>query len=343
MQLTELSLGRQKALFEAAAAAVLPQWQIGEYEIAWISYSTNAVFAVKAATGRYILRLHTPGRVSQKVLRSELYWLRAIRQRTSLIAPMPVSASNGQLFAAFSPPTLPSTGEILCVLFERMAGQSKPASALTGADLRRIGAYLGELHRAAQFDPPADFQRHCLDFEGLFGVASPYYVADECQFLTPEQSEIFRTLTQRLRQAMTRLDNTGARSGLIHADLLAKNLLFSGDAVAALDFEYCGWGCFLYDLAPLLWQLKGDRASDYAQLESALWHGYISIRPEAEKQRASLEDFIAARQLLSCRWLLQNRHLPNVRAMAPALLQARAQELKDYLSTGLLLRRSATL
>ena len=33
-----------------------------------------------------------------------------------------------------------------------------------------------------------------------------------------------------------------------------------------LDFEYCGWGFYLYDLAPLLWQLKGERASDYLML-----------------------------------------------------------------------------
>ncbi len=340
MQLNELSLQRQKTLFETVAAQVLPQWQIGEYKIAWVSYSTNAVFAVEAATGRYILRLHTPGRVSEKALRSELIWLRVIRQRTDLIAPMPVSASDGQWFAAFSPPSI---GKLHCVLFERIAGESKSASALTAEDLRKIGACLGELHRAAQFDPPADFERHHLDFDGLFGIASPYYVADECALLTPEQSEIFRAVMQRLRHAMTQPDPAGDRFGLIHADLLAKNLIFADDKVAALDFEYCGWGYFLYDLAPLLWQLKGDRASDYPELEAALWQGYLSVRPEAEKERASLEDFIAARQLLSCRWLLQNLHLPNVRAMAPALLQARADELKDYLSAGLLLRRSATL
>ncbi len=340
---TELSLQEQKALFERAAAEVLPQWQIDDYSIGWISYSTNAVFHVKMASGPYILRLHVPGRVAEDRLRSELMWLRAIRQGTNLLAPLPVPLSDGRLFISYSPPMLPSASQVHCVLFERLKGEIKPARALSVEDVRRIGVYLGILHRDAQFDPPADFDRHRLDFEALFDADSPYYVARESELLTREQSRIFQAVAGRIRQMMTCLDHDGESFGLIHADLLAKNVIFADASVAALDFEYCCWGYFLYDLAPLLWELKGERSANYIELEEALWTSYISARAEADDQRDRLETFIAARQLLSCRWLLQNIRHPNVREVAPRLLQARVEELKGYLAIGVLQRRTATL
>ena len=104
-----------------------------------------------------------------------------------------------------------------------------------------------------------------------------------------------------------------------------------------------GWGYFLYDLAPLLWQLKGDRPDDYPMLEEALCQGYACARAVTEPERALLEPFIAARQLASCRWLLGHWDHPDLREMAPALLHARFAELEAFLTTGRLDRNTATL
>ena len=134
-------------------------------------------------------------------------------------------------------------------------------------------------------------------------------------------------MAARVGQVMARLDREPASIGLIHADLLSKNALFGRAAVAALDFEYSGWGYFLYDLAPLLWGLRGERRADYAPLEDALLDGYRSARPNAQVDREALEAFVAARQVASCRWLLQNRHHPHLRSAAPDLIRQRTAEL----------------
>ena len=142
---------------------------------------------------------------------------------------------------------------------------------------------------------------------------------------------------------MARLDREPASFGLIHADLLSKNALFGRNGVAALDFEYSGWGYFDYDLAPLLWELRGERPADYARLEDALLEGYRSARRDARIDREALEAFVAARQLASCRWLLQNRHHPHLRSATPDLIRQRAAELEYFLNGGVLQRRSPTL
>ncbi len=142
---------------------------------------------------------------------------------------------------------------------------------------------------------------------------------------------------------MAAIDRGPDTFGLIHGDLLAKNILHCADQPAALDFEYCGWGYYLYDLAPLLWQLKGERPDDYCQLEEAMWAGYTSKTGLDERMRAHLEVFIAARQLASCRWLLANAGHPALREIAPKLLEDRTSELRDFLKTGVLNRKSLTL
>ena len=340
------SLDAQKALYRQLAAAALALWGLGAYQLSWLSYSSNAVLAVKTTAKRYVLRLSLPSRVTESRLRSELSWLRSLQQRTDLLAPKPVALDvNGKAryYASAPHELLPPPHRVYCALFEHIDGRQKSACELSDADCNRIGRYLGRLHQDAQFDPPANFDRPRLDQRGLFGADSPYQSARESQALEAGQREVFARVAERVGQVMARLDRQPSSFGLIHADLLAKNVLFDDDAIAALDFEYSGWAYFLYDLAPLLWQLRGERSGDYAQLERALLAGYQSARAAATIDRDALEAFIAARQLASCRWLLQNLHHPKVRDLAPALISQRTAELAAFLSSGVLMRQSPTL
>ena len=334
------SLEAQKAFWLKLAHDVAGRWNLRVKGLSWLGYSHNAVFKVSAADGDYVLRLQLSGRVKAAELRSELQWLRTIRRNTDLLAPFPRSAvidGKKDLLASVDHPQLPSI--VYGCLFEYAPGLTKSPSEMSLDDVFQIGVYLGKLHTAGQFRPPSDFSRPRLDWEGLFGERSPYHPGENAHVA---QSQVFAQTATRVQAVMRDLGPGADELGLIHADLLAKNILFCEDGVAALDFEYCGWGYYLYDLAPLLWQFRGERADD-ARLETALWSGYISIRPQADARRELLETFIAGRQLASCRWLAANLHHPTIRAAAPKLLAQRQEELKDFLDSGKLRRRSPTL
>lgn len=334
------SLEAQKAFWLKLARDVLGRWNLRVKGLSWLGYSHNAVFKVSAADGDYVLRLQLSGRVKAAELRSELQWLRAIRRNTDLLAPFPRSVvidGKKDLLVSVDHPQLPSI--VYGCLFEYAPGLIKSASEMSLDDVFQIGVYLGKLHTAGQFRPPSDFSRPRLDWEGLFGERSPYHSGENAHVA---QSQVFAQTAARVQAVMRGLGPGTDEFGLIHADLLAKNILFYESGTAALDFEYCGWGYYLYDLAPLLWQFKGERADD-ERLETALWSGYISIRPQADARRELLEIFIAGRQLASCRWLAANLHHPTVRAAAPKLLAQRQEELKDFLDSGKLRRRSPTL
>lgn len=342
----EWPLQRQKQFWMRLAQDVISRWNLTAAQLFWLGYGSNAVFKVDSADGEFVLRLHPPGRVNADELRSELTWLRHIRANTDLPAPVPIATVDDvgdTSFAIIKSEHLPAPHCVHACLFEYISGEPKSASLLTAEDMRRIGNFLGQLHSIGQFTPPTRFTRPRLDWSGLFGLDSPCHASDSSGLLTDDQAAIFSQVARRVRAAMDTLGANADTFGLIHADLLAKNILFHKDQPAALDFEFSGWGYFLYDLAPLLWQLKGDRATDYRHLESALWSGYTALSHQDKENRRLLEDFIAARQLASLRWLLANLHHPTIRQIAPSLIAARTDELQSYLLDGVLRRQTPTL
>lgn len=340
------SIENQRQIWLDVAAQALKRWGIAPTKTRWLGHGSNVVFRVTAGGIDYVLRLHPPGSVDGSQLESELRWLRSIRRDTDLLAPFPVGALvNGreQLFVEMHQDLLPPPSIAHAALFEYIDGESKQARDLSPHDVYQIGAFLGALHTDAQPNAASDFDRPRLDWEGLFGEDSPYAVPSASALVSAEQRGVLQEVAQRLREPLLQLASRSEAAGLIHADLLAKNIVFRADSIVALDFEYCAWGLFLYDLAPLLWQLKGERAGDYHLLEEAVWRGYTSIRPAAEDDRALLEPFIAARQWASIGWLLANQRNPTVRDLAPALITERCGELKVFLDTGILRRSTPTL
>ena len=340
------TVDQQRQLWREIADQAMRCWHFPPQKMRWLGHGSNVVFRVTTAAAEYVLRLHPPGRVEATRLRSELRWLSLIRRDTNLAAPFPVGMlvdGREQPFLELHHDLLPPPSVAYAALFEFVEGEVKAARDMSADDVYRVGAYLGVLHTDAQFNLPGDFDRPHLDWEGLFAEDSPYASPTERALVSAEQRGILDNVACQLREPLSKLTSTPEAIGLIHADLLAKNIVFRADSIAALDFEYCGWGFYLYDLAPLLWQLKGERASDYHVLEDAMWRGYTSIRPTAERERALIEPFIAARQFASIRWLLANQQNPTLRDLAPALIAERCSELKTFLETGVLRRASPTL
>ena len=329
------------------AELAIRRWNLSPAELNFLACNGKAVLKVQAPGGDYVLRLYPPGGLNAAALQSELCWLTTIRRQTELLAPSPVSALvDGRMrnYLDIHSDQLPALHQARAALFEFINGESKTASELATDDVHRIGEYLGALHRDGQNDRPAKDAATRLDWNGLFGDdESPYSSGREREWLSASQRAIYADVARHSRERMSRMASMTDNMGMIHADLLAKNILFVDESIAALDFEYCAWGYFLYDLAPLLWQLKGDRAGDYPELEESLWRGYTSIRPQADNDRDLLESMTAARQIASCRWLLANMSNPAIGELAPALIDQRFTELRGFLDSGILRRSSPTL
>jgi Ser/Thr protein kinase RdoA (MazF antagonist) len=329
----ELTYDEQLRRFTQAARESLVAYELAEADLQSILYENNAVFKVVSPIGeQYALRLHRPDNKRPEWIRSELMWLSAIRQHTVLQVPQPVKTVKGDWLTESFVEGLDKP--MMCVLLGWLEGTFYEAEALTPDQMRLAGVFLAALHQfSATYVPPQDFIRPRLDWEGLFGEDSPYNPGNGARIFTPEQRAIFTEVDARVRVVMDELGQGGQTFGLIHADYLPQNILFSQQGAGAIDFDECAWGYYLYDLAPALWEFKLG-SNSYDLMRDALLSGYSSRRPLAARDAGYLEAFIAARHLASCRWQAGHLDNPRLREEATEVIARRTEGLKRFLQTG---------
>ena len=323
------------ARLEAAAPAMGSAFGIAVHGVSRLPSVTRAVFALEGDAGRFVLRVHGDDE-SREHIESLLRWLRALAG-AGLPVPRPVCAGQGDMLIEQAVAGLPGTQR--CSLLTWLEGASLTPEDLRPRHTRAMGELLAHLHDfAARWRTPPGFARPRLDAAALFAERSAG--ADEACF-SAELREAMRIVERQTSALMRRLDAAPAAQGLIHGDLIAKNCLFREDGAGALDFDACGQGYFLYDLAPAMLQISA--LTRRRALAEALWTGYTARRPLADARGPELEIFVAARLAASCRWLAAHRHVPAVRARMGELLAQRSLTLCDYLATGRVRRRSAML
>jgi len=283
--------------FRQVALAALARYPIAEGRLTLVAHGENTTFRHHGTNGSHLVRVHRPERHGRGVdsvaaIRSELAWLRALRTDTELAVPEPVAARNGA-----STVTVDAAGTTrVCSVLRWMDGRIHEASPRP-VHLLRLGAAMARLHEHADaWRPPVGFVRIQWDHEAFFGNVMVYgdTPADRCWDLLPTE------LRARFRAVDARMDDTIPNAGdigLIHADLHLGNALFDRGADKLIDFDDCGTGPRVYDLAVALWELR-DRP-DYPVFRDALLSGYSARR---DLDVTNLDDYIAVRQVAFDLW-----------------------------------------
>lgn len=332
-----LSYENQLAHLAEAARSALRSYDYPNSDVHAVAYLSNAVFEVHTPDGgHFALRLHLPGRKRLEWIKSELIWLASVRRNTALCVPQPIPSTSSEPLVIASVDGL--SDPVICSLFQWIEGDFEPVETLSVQRVYEIGRFLSRLHQYAMtFAPPPEFIRPRLDEHGISSLESAYEPSVGAALFTDEDFRTFQHVENRVRNVMRELTISKETFGLIHADFLLKNILFKGDEVRAIDFDECSWGYYLYDLAPLLLQLKDDPR--YPALRDALWAGYTADHPLPAIHRLYLETFVAARLMFSCWWLARNLHNPRIRERAPELIRNRVAELRRFLETGSISRQ----
>ncbi len=283
------------------AKAALEQYSLRDAQRTLLKEEVNQrklLFHVESPTrGRFLLRVYRPTGPSEDTLRSELLWLQALRRDTSLYVPEPIPAADGSLVTDAS---LPWASEARrCVLLRWLPGQRKKAG-LSPADLSLVGSYMARLHQhSEQYAVPEGFVRpRAWDWDWVFGEAVPLWTEGKSVYSRSEL-DVFRAAAGRVRRDLQELDKSSDVFGIIHRDLHLDNFLFQDGEVYAIDFENCGWGYYLFDLAVTLssleiWSLEGYGVS-CTPLQAALLESYQRERPLPEGYQRHLQTFMAMR------------------------------------------------
>jgi Ser/Thr protein kinase RdoA (MazF antagonist) len=316
---------------QVAARQALEAYPLEVVGVEPLRYVLNAEFLVTAyheagdgEEGQFVVRVNAPGFHRAAEIRSELEWLAALNQDTDLKVPNPLPTRRGEWVETVEMDLL--DGPRHCVVFEYIPGHTIEAEA-TGAHLAIVGALIAKLHNhGARFDPPQGFTRKHWDLEGLKGGMLDVPAEKAFEALDEEEIRVIEAAEQVTAAAMKRLGRGEQVYGLIHADLHLKSFLFHGDDPLVLDFDTCGYGYYIYDLAVVVWNLF-DR-EDFAVLRKALLEGYRGVRSLSELEEQHLVHFIAGRLMTQTLAWAARRDDPGLAKQADAAIKRQTQLLE---------------
>lgn len=276
--------------------------------------------------GPLVLRLHRQGYHTGAEIASELDWLSALQGLPGLRAVRPVAGAQGMVTEL--------DGRFI-VAFAPIQGQElQPGDELT-RHFAPLGEITARLHlHARQWAKPAGFTRKRWDVETILGPRPHWGHWREAKGLDPQGAGLLQKATDDLA---CRLQDYGTGTevfGLIHADLRLANLMVDDEGLTAIDFDDCGFGWWVYDLAAALSFIETDpRLPDLI----ARWcEGYTRIAPLGPGDRAMIPALIFLRRVLLTAWLSTRADSDTAQSLGgPAYTQGTLELAEAFLTDGL--------
>jgi len=300
--------------FLPAAEAALAAFPIEPAGIEPVSLSENATFRVvdRRDGSVYVLRLHRPWYHSHEELLSERVWMRAL-SAAGISVPRGVRSHDGRDYVQvdvahnserrWAGVTHWIEGELLLKVMRESADL-----AVIAAHFQRLGAMTARLHnQSSVWLVPPGFRRQSLDVEGLMGEQPFWGRFWEHRRLSADESALLLRARDRMRDVLQRLGQDRAIYGLIHADLHPANLLVQGDRLTVIDFDDCGFGWHLYDIAVAF--VHHQDAADFPVLQQSFIDGYRTERPLPDSMVALLPAFRLIRGMAQIGWFHQRPEL----------------------------------
>ena len=333
------SVEEQTSRLRLLAIEALRHWGVKGCEPELLKYRENAVFRVATADGRpAALRIHRHGYHSDDALRSELAWMQALRA-DGIDAPGVVPTLDGESFATVAVDEVPAPRQV--DMMEWLTGQ--PFGTLeTGlssgildihAAFPRVGHLVARLHaHALRWSLPEGFVRHAWDTDGLLGERPVWGRFWELESLKPEQRRLIDTARRQARRDLVAYGKPPQAYGLIHADFLMDNLILGNDRVKVLDFDDCGYGWHLFDLATIFLFFRGQGTFD--AVRHAVIEGYRAVRALSDEELARMPLFYLVRSFTYLGWVHTRYETPAAKELAPMFADLACEVAGEYLGGG---------
>jgi Ser/Thr protein kinase RdoA (MazF antagonist) len=318
-----LSRRAQLSRLRRLGCTALAAFDIEDPGMTLLRHEANTTFRVETAGGPYVLRINRPQVHTAETIESEMAWLSALRRETDLDVPEPVRSPDGSFVIVASDAGVPVPHA--CVLMRWLEGRFSDRR-LAPVHLRRLGILEARLHEHAdRWIPPPGFLRPRVDtlsdagkIASVTGSAEAALAGDHPttedadrglqlveELVSADAAALFGEALEVVWATTRKLADTPGSLGLIHGDLHYENFLFHHGAARAIDFDDCGWGFHLYDLAVTLWEL--EQRPHYDDLRDALLSAYSQHRLLPDDHAAHLRALFVLRRMQMLMWALESR------------------------------------
>jgi Ser/Thr protein kinase RdoA (MazF antagonist) len=278
------SLVRVDALAQALEAA----YGLSQVRCQLIKATINDSYHVWASEGRFVLRISRAHERSADELTAELDAMTALALEEVQVAAIVPLRTGERLLLIHAP-----EGVRYAVLFTFMEGSQLSKTPETD-DVRRYGRTVAALHETWD-EKGLTVTRPRLDTTRLIDVP----LAALAVVLThPEQMDYLQKVTEQVRTPLLALPEIPPLFGLIHGDLIPSNTLLRSDGtIVLLDFDFCGWGWRVYDLASYIVEIEYWGAAPTTA--EAFLQGYEEKRVLDSLERDVLPAFVVIRTIFS--------------------------------------------
>jgi len=330
----ELPHEEQFERLEKLAHRALERYEFEEAHTTPLQYRLNATFQVEAlprespdgGLQKYLLRINSPNFQTEANILSEMQWLAAIRRDTNLVVPDPIMTNDRKPLTTVDMDGVP--GPRHAVVLRWIEGKM-PSDNVSSDVLTKLGAFIGQLHLHAEgYNPPAGFERKQWDLAGFSGEMLDVPVTKARRALSAKQLTLLEDTARKIGAVTDELGRDPQVFGLIHGNLHERNYLIYEEEIRAIDFDMCGWGYFLYDLAVTFSTLI--QRPDFPKLKNALLDGYRQVRRLPPDQETLIVPFIAARFMTNIYWLAGHKYEPTFVNDAPRLLTHNFEYLEQF-------------
>lgn len=255
------------------ADAALEKFGFNRYRLTFLQHLVNTTFRLDCNEGRYLVRIHRAKK--RTAVASELAWLEALAYETTVPVQIPRRSLDGTMIVVGKQVGLP--GAYPVTVLSWLDGEILTQDQRSPHHFYRLGQLVAQLHHHAQhWTPPFALDRPLYDSTSVLSTDS--VVGEEVvtyKQLPEDVQGHLQRLHEQLQEVEQRLGKSPDQFGLIHSDLSFGNVLFTTEAVLPIDFDDCGFGYYLYDLAVILagpWERPG-----FQQRREALLQGYREI------------------------------------------------------------------
>lgn len=314
---------------EEVARAALPLYGFtGAAELDLLNVSENTTYLVRDGAGREaVLRVHRTGYHTKEAIESELAWMAALRAEAGVRTTEPIAALDGERVVTGTA----GTETRHCVMFRRLPGAApEEGDGLVGR-FAELGELTARLHRHARgWRRPPGFSRFSWDFDTTLGARPRWGPWTDGLGVGPAERAVLGRLAEVIGARLAAYGRGPERWGLVHADLRLANLLVDGADTYVIDFDDCGFGWYLYDLATALSFIEHNPL--VPDMIDAWLRGYTREHPLSAAERAEIPTFVMLRRLLLVAWIGSHSTVPEARALGSEFTKVSCDLAETYLT-----------
>lgn len=298
-----------------------------------LAQSENIIFLVTdpARVEKYVVRVNS-GRLAyhnKPSISSELEWLKAIGHDTDIPVPVVLADRNGETVHKLELGELGNTR--FASIYSFLEGVEPPEDNLVH-NFFDLGAITANLHEHSKtWTPPSSFKRHDWSATEVLDDTLNWGHWKNGVGIEGETATVLARTETTVRKRMDDLAKSRDNYGLIHADLRLANVLVSGDQIGIIDFDDCGYGWFLYELASAVSFIE-----DHPDLDILLqrWiEGYRTVSDIDQDMLEALPTFLMLRRFSLIAWLgYQQQHLAFAREIGAQFTRDAHAQALDFLN-----------